>query len=84
MTYNISVTYTYTTVANATTAQTQINTALANAGRAETCGRTGATLSLLLEGLTEGQAVGIRDALTSRWAVGTRNGGRACVELVGA
>jgi hypothetical protein len=77
--YRLRIDYAYTTVANATTAQGNINAALLEAGRPETCSRNGAALVLQIDGLTEAEAVALSDAMTVRWAVGTRNAGKATV-----
>lgn len=79
MPYRVRVTYTYNNTANATTAQTNINTYLSGLGRPETCSRTSATVSLEIEGLTEAEATTIGLGLTNHWAVGTRTGGKASI-----
>jgi hypothetical protein len=79
MPYRLRIDYTYTTTANATTAQSNIDTALASAGRAERCSRASATITLQIDGLTEAAATALSDALNAQWAVGTRSAGKATV-----
>ena len=77
--YRVAIDMTYSNGSNATTAQTNINAALATAGRAETAARSGSTVTLLIVGLTESEATSLRNALNTPWSSATRSGGRASV-----
>jgi hypothetical protein len=77
MPYRVTVDYTYNNSTNATTARNNINTYLSGLGRSETAGGAGTAVSLVIEGLTEAEANTLRAGLISRWAVGTRTGGKA-------
>jgi len=77
--YRVKVDNTYTTTANATTAENAINTALAGLGRPETVTRTSANVFLLIVGLTEAQAVNIRGAILAAWSGPARSYGKVSV-----
>jgi hypothetical protein len=77
--YRLRVDLTYSTTNNATTATTNLNTALAAAGRVEQAQRSTAAVSLLVDGITQAEAVALRDALTPAWAAGPRSQGSASV-----
>ena len=83
MAYVVRVSLTYSTTQNATTATTNINTELANRGRAEQATRDGTTVSLAIDDIaSQADAVTLRNALTSAWSAGPRTAGKASVQLV--
>jgi hypothetical protein len=78
--YRLRVTWTYSKVADANTAATNIDATLAANGRSETTTRPSNTsVEVIIEPLTESVAVTLRNALTSAWATGTRTAGKASV-----
>lgn len=78
--YRIDIDYTYNNGGNASTAESNINAYLSSVGRPETCTRNGSSIEVIISGLTQSEADTLRNGLISKWAVGTRNGGKAsCV-----
>jgi hypothetical protein len=75
--YRLRLDWTYSTTAAVTTALTAINNTLAAQGRDERATRTGNDIDLLIEPLTEAEAVTLRNALIPNWATGTRTAGKA-------
>lgn len=75
MSYRLRVSLTYTTNANATSATTAINNALAAAGRTERATRSGAVVAALIPGgMTEAQAVPLVNALVAAANTGAKSG----------
>ena len=80
--YRLRVALTYNTTPNATTATSNLNTALVNAGRPEQAVRDGTAVALLIVGIpSQAQALALRDALTPAWGVGTRSQGKASLVM---
>lgn len=72
--YRIRIDQTYNTTANANTATSNINAVLTDAGRPERASRSGSTVTLEIDGLTEEEAKTLKVGLTPAWGVGTRSG----------
>jgi hypothetical protein len=83
MQWRIVIDYTYNSTGNATTAVNAINSALnAFTDIEDVATRTGSTVNFLTVVDTQTLATQVMNALTSAWAVGTRNTGRAsCVVI---
>lgn len=79
--YRLRVDWTYSTSAAATTALTAVNAALAAGGRGEVAVKTGNRVAVICEPVTAAAAATLRDALTPKWAPGTRTAGKASVVM---
>lgn len=81
-TYRLWVNLTYNNNSSATTATTNINSALTAQGRPEQADRTNRDVSLLIEGITEADAQSLLAALNSAWPVNSRTAGAVSCERV--
>ena len=82
--YKLRIALTYTSNGNANSATSSINAVIAAwsspviAARAT---RSGSTVTLEIDDLTEAEAITLRDALNSAWGQSARSGGRVSVAL---
>lgn len=79
--YRLRVDWTWSKNADASTALAALNSTLAANGRDERAVRTGARVEVIVEPLTQAQAVALRNAMTPNWATGTRTANKASVVM---
>lgn len=79
--YRLRVDWTYSKNADASSVQAAINAALAANGRAEQATRSGPRVQVIIEPLTQEQAIALRDSLTPKWATASRTANKASVVM---
>ena len=77
--YRVKIDNTYASTANATSVRNSINSTLDGLGRPEVADGTGTNVTLLVVGLTEAEAVALRDALKAAWTQAARTFGKVSV-----
>lgn len=77
--YRLKVDNTYSTTAIATTIRTNINNVMIAEGRPERADGTGTNVLMMVVGMTEQEAVDLRDALKAAWTGSARTYGKVSV-----
>jgi hypothetical protein len=82
--YRLTIDNTYSTNANATSVGNSINSTMIAQGRPERAVVTTTNVTLLVVGMTESEAVSLRDALKAAWTGTARTFGKVSVDRTDA